>query len=169
MDRVHCAACNTEHDLSELEPSFARPDAFFALPPDERTARVRDAGDACTIRDDAGRERHYLRARVPVPVRGEHEPFHWIAWVEVDALWWRRLVDEVHDGEAITFQCPATLANAFPGYHDSTLGLRGVVWVTDRRLRPSFVLDAALRHPLAAEQRDGIHTERVLEIVGAHG
>lgn len=169
MDRVHCAACNTEHDLSELEPSFARPDAFFALPPDERTARVRDCGDACTIRDDAGVARHYLRVRVPVPVRGEHEPFHWIAWAEVDALWWRRLVDDVRDGEAVTFQCPATLANAFPGYRDTTFGLRGAVWVTERRLRPSFVLDVGLRHPLAAEQRDGIHAERVLEIVGAHG
>ena len=141
MDRVHCAACNTEHDLSELEPSFARPDAFFALPPDERASRVRDAGDACTIRDDAGIEHHYLRARVPVPVRGEHEPF----------------------------QCPATLANEFPGYPDSTLGLSGTLRVTERRLRPAFTLCESVRHPLAAEQRDGIHTERVLEIVGAHG
>jgi hypothetical protein len=169
MDRVHCAACNTEHDLSELEPSFARPDAFFALPPDERASRVRDAGDACTIRDDAGIEHHYLRARVPVPVRGEHEPFHWVAWVEMDAASWRRLVVEVCDGEAVAFQCPATLANEFPGYPDSTLGLSGTLRVTERRLRPAFTLCESVRHPLAAEQREGIHTERVLEIVGAHG
>ena len=169
MDRVHCAACNTEHDLSELEPSFARPDAFFALPPDERDARVRDAGDACAIRDDAGEVHHYLRTRVPVPVRGEQEPFHWIAWVEIDAASWRRLVDEVCEGEAVTFQCPATLANDFPGYDASTLGLIGTMRVTDRRLRPAFTLCESVRHTLATEQRDGIHAERVLEIVGAHG
>lgn len=168
MDRVHCAACNAEHDLSELEPSFARPDAFFALPPDERTARVRDCGDACTIRDDAGAARHYLRVRVPIPVRGEHEAFHWIAWAEIDAACWRRLVDEAHDGEGTTFACAARLANDFPGY-PATLDLPGVVQVTERLLRPGFMLAADVRHPLATEQREGIHAERLLEIVGAHG
>ena len=169
MDRVHCATCKTEHDLSELEPSFVRPDAFFAIPPDERETRVRDAGDACTIRDDAGVERHYLRVRVPLPVRGEHEPFHWIAWAEIDPASWRRLVDEVCDGEAVTFECPAALANDFPGYVDATLGLAGTMRVTERRLRPSFTLCSSVRHALAAEQREGIHAERLLEIVGAHG
>ena len=169
MDRVHCATCRTEHDLSELEPSFARPDAFFDVPPDARAARVRDAGDACTIRDDAGVAHHYLRVRVPVPVRGEHEPFHWIAWAEIDADSWRRLVDEVCDGDAVTFECPASLANAFPGYLYTTLGLAGTMRVVERRLRPTFTLCESVSHALATEQRDGIHAERLLEIVGAHG
>ena len=168
MDRVHCAACNTEHDLSELEPSFAHPDAWFSLAPDERATRVRDAGDACTIRADDGTQHHYLRVRVPVPVRGEHEPFHWIAWAEIDPGSWRRLVDEVCDGEAVTFECPATLANDFPGYTHSTLGLAGTMRVTERRLRPAFTLCSSVHHALATEQREGVHTERVLEIVGAH-
>lgn len=168
MDRVHCAACNTEHDLSELEPSFARPDAFFAVPPEERAARVRDCGDACTIRDDAGIAHHYLRVRLPIPVRGEHEPFHWIAWAEIDAGCWRRLVDEAHDGEETTFSCGARLANDFPGY-PATLEMAGIVQVTERMLRPAFTIADDVEHPLADEQREGIHAERLLEIVGAHG
>lgn len=168
MDRVHCAACNAEHDLSELEPNFERPDAFFALPPDERPTRVREAGDACIIRDDTGGAHHYLHVRVPIPVRGERVPFHWIAWVEVDAPSWRRLVDGDGDGRDGAFACDASLANAFPGY-PSTLGMRGTVQVTERRLRPAFTIDGGISHPLAHEQRDGIHAERLLEIVGAHG
>src|SRR4051812_36314442 len=169
MDRVHCATCNTEHDLSELEPSFVHPDAWFALAPAERATRVREAGDACTIEDEDGARHHYLRVLVPVPVRGEHEPFHWVAWAEIDRASWRRLVNEVCEGDALTFECPARLANDFPGYHDSTLDLPGTMHVIDRRLHPAFTLCASVHHALATEQREGVHTERVLEIVGAHG
>ena len=169
MDRVHCAACNAEHDLSELEPNFERPDAFFAVPPHERATRVCEAGDACIIRDGDGGASHYLHVLVPIPVRGERTPFHWVAWVEVDAGAWRRLVDgDALDVGADSFACAATLANEFPGY-PPTLGMRGTVQVTERRLRPAFTIDNEVAHPLAREQREGIHAERLLEIVGAHG
>ena len=168
MDRVHCAACNAEHDLSELEPCFERPDACLALADEERAWRVRDAGDACTLRGDDGSARHFLRARVAIPIRGEREPFHWNAWVEIDGDSWRRLVDDTREGADDAFACAATLANDFPGY-PATLGLPGIVRVTERCLRPCFVLADDVRHPLATEQRDGIRAERLLEIVGAHG
>jgi hypothetical protein len=129
---------------------------------------VHDAGDACTIRCDDGTVRHYLRVRVPIPDRGGGEPFHWIAWAEVDAGSWRRLVEESRDGDGTTFACAASLANDFPGY-PAPMGLPGTLQVTERRLRPSFRIATDVRHPLASEQRDGIHAERLLEIVAAHG
>lgn len=171
MDRVHCAACNAEHDLSDLEPNFERPDAFFAVAPAERASRICDAGDACIVRDEQGDAHYYLHVLVPIPVRGERVPFHWVAWVEIDAAPWRRLVDGLAaDGRSAdgAFACTASLANDFPGY-PSTLGMRGTVQVMERRLRPAFTIAADVAHPLAREQREGIQAERLLEIVGAHG
>lgn len=166
MDRLYCAACNVEHDLSQLEPNFTRPDALLALGPADVASRVRDFGDAVAIGDGDGTVRHYLHVRLPVPVRGERDHFHWVAWVQVGREPWHRLV-EGRGGDA-PFSFVATLANDFPGY-PSTLGLPGSVHVVDRALRPSFVILPDVRHPLAAEQREGILPERLLEIVGAHG
>lgn len=165
MDRLFCAACNVEHDLSELEPNFTRPDAALAIPPAELAGRLHDLGDACAIRDDGGTVRHYVHVRLPVPVRGEREHFHWIAWVQVGPAVFRRLVEGRVESP---FSVVATLANDFPGY-PSTLGLPGSMHVVDGALRPSFVILPDVRHPLAAEQREGILPERLLEIVGAHG
>ena len=36
LDRIRCATCGEEHDLSDMEPTFARPDALIAVPVEER-------------------------------------------------------------------------------------------------------------------------------------
>ena len=79
MDRVVCPICGEEHDLSEMQVGFDKPDAFFAVPPDEREQRVDLTPDVVAIDET----HHYLRGVLEIPVRGEAQPFGWGIWVKV--------------------------------------------------------------------------------------
>ena len=54
------------------------------------------------------------------------------------------------------------LANAFPGMATTT-GLAGQLRLTRPRMVPDFYFDAMTDHSLAAEQREGVLLERVIE------
>ena len=164
MDRMRCAHCGNEHDLSELEPSYDRPDAYFEVPAEERDDRTHFGSDEGRIRNaDDPERRHFLRALLPIPVRGERESCSWGVWVEVSSRAWERTRslwnDPVqHDEPPFVGQ----LANALAGY-DGTLGLPGVVQLTGPATAPRFILDDGVAHPLARDQREGVFPERVLE------
>src|SRR5688572_26783627 len=100
LDRVPCAQCGVEHDLSDLEPSFWRPDHWFAVPEDERETRIWDSNDACAIRapDDAD-WRYFLRTLLPVAVHGEGRAFCHGLWVEVPAASFHRVIERWRDPE----------------------------------------------------------------------
>ena len=168
MDRVRCAKCGEEHDLSEVEPSYGRPDAYFDVPPAEREARASFSKDEGRIRDAEDAERrHFLRVLLPMPVRGEDE-MCWGVWVEVSGWSWDRaqeLWDAADQGQEPPFD--AVLANALAGYV-GTLGLRGQVQLTGPTTAPRFELAAETDHPLAREQREGVYLERALEWVASH-
>jgi hypothetical protein len=164
MSRVRCARCGAEHDLSEMEPRFDSPRAYGEVPPEEREHRTKLASDWCLVRDAADTERRYfLRALLPIPVRGDAHACSWGIWVEVSADVFGR-VWELWDAEDQGSEPPfrATLANRAPGYPD-TLGLPGALQLTSPRSVPRFTLDLELDHPLAREQREGVYPERVLE------
>ena len=164
LDRIRCATCGEEHDLSDMEPTFARPDAFIAVPVEERERRTRHSDDWCVVRGEPGeRDRYFYRAVLPVPVRGEGRDVNWGVWVEVAERDYGRIADlwEAPDQhEAPPFA--AALANALADY-PPTSGLPGTLHLVSASRRPVFRLDPALDHPLAAEQRDGVYAERVLE------
>ena len=164
MDRVRCATCGVEHDLSDLEPGYRWPDAYLAVPPGERQFRTTGGRDHCGVRDAADTERRYfLRVRLLVPVRGHATPCGWGVWVEVSesafartrALWY----DPEQDREP---PFPGYLANSFMDY-PPTLGLPGSVQLTGPKTVPTFALAPDLDHPLAREQRTGVYPERVVE------
>jgi hypothetical protein len=169
MDRRICPTCGTEHDLSDMEPSYARPDAYLAVPKTERASRTSGGKDACRVRDAADRTRQYfLRVLLPVAVRGEGHSCCWGVWVEVDEASFAR-ADKLWDDPKQATETPfaATLANKLKGYQ-GTLGLPGSVQLTGPTSVPSFSLAASVDHPLATEQRDGVYPERVLEWLANH-
>jgi len=162
MDRVRCSQCGEEHDLSEMEPSFAYPDAYFEVPEEQRAKCITFAGGgaACTIRcAEEFAERHFLRALLPIPVRGEDDAFCWGVWVEVSESDFARSHEQSY-GEELAFD--ATLANEIPGIAPS-LGLAGELQLVEPSLLPPFLLTEESDHPLVDEQRDGVYPERVLE------
>jgi hypothetical protein len=169
MDRVICPECGVEHDLSDMEPSYRWPDAYLAVPPAERAFRTLAGKDDCRIRDaeDTAR-RYFLRAVLPVPIRGEHAPCGWGVWVEVGESAFERVRALWTDADqALEPAFPGALANALTGY-ENTLGLPGSLQLTGPRSVPRFTLDAGLAHPLAQEQREGVFPERVVEWLGSH-
>lgn len=172
MSGMRCPHCGETHDLSDMEPSFRWPDAYVAVPDAERAARTRGARDWCMVRDAAGAAtRFFLRVVLPVPVRGDARPCNWGVWVEVDEPTYAR-VHELWSDDAQVQEPPfaARLANAVPTY-PPTLGLPGTLRLTGPASVPAFRLALPSDHPLAVEQRDGVHPERVLEWLGGqvHG
>jgi hypothetical protein len=110
----------------------------------------------------------FLRALLPIPVRGKREASCWGLWVEVDEATMNRVVelwDDPRQGTEPPF--PARVANTIKGY-PPTLGLPGTLQLTGPTTPPRFVLDPGLDHLLAEEQRRGVFPERVLEWLHSH-
>lgn len=169
MDKVRCGTCGGEHDLSEMEPSYTYPDAYLAVPPDERAERATVGTDECRLVEGPDTDpRYFLRVLLPMPVRGEEEECSWGVWAEVSERAFER-TRELWDDPAQYDEPPftATLANALTGY-SATLGLPGAITLSGPAIIPTFILADELEHPLAHEQRTGVHPERVVEWLFAH-
>ena len=162
--KLPCAKCGSLHDIADLEPSLARPDAFLAVPPSERADRTQATNDLCSVRDGDNRERRwFVRVLVPFPVRGLERPCCWGVWSEVSAPDYAKVVLLWNDPD----QCShppfrAVLANDLDGY-PPTAGLRGTIAFRNVDSIPFFEFDADVQHPFAEEARAGVTPERVLE------
>ena len=161
---MRCATCGEEHDWSVMEPSFERPDAYWAVPEAERPHRVLAGKSDCRIRDMADTQRRYfLRVMLPIPIRGEDRACNWGIWVEVSAADFKTTWDRWDDPDQAG-QPPfaGVLANSVGGYPE-TVGLRGRVQLTGPKTPPDFTFDDDVDHAFAQEQRDGVFPERRLE------
>jgi hypothetical protein len=152
------------HDISAIEPSLKRPDAFLEVPTAERTRRTHAGDDFCVIRSRDGAERRYfVRVLIPVLVHDMIDPCCWGTWCEVSGADYESISRLWNDPA----QCDhpamsATLANDIPGY-PPTVGLAGKVRFVDRKQIPHFGFAAAVDHPFVAEVRSGVGPARVLE------
>lgn len=169
MDKVRCGTCGGEHDLSEMEPSYTYPDAYLDMSPEARRLRAMVGTDDCRLRDSDGTAaRYFLRVLLPMPVLGEPEACAWGVWAEVSESAFtrtRQLWNDPAQLDEPPFQ--GTLANALSCY-SATLGLPGAVKLSGPAVVPTFLLAHELDHPLALEQRSGVHPERVVEWLFAH-
>jgi hypothetical protein len=161
---MRCATCGQEHDWGSMEPSFERPDAFWAVPEAERPHRTLAGKSDCRIRNPEDTERRYfLRVLLPIPMRGEAAACNWGLWVEVSErdfrTAWKRW-DDTDQAQEAPF--PAAVANCIAGY-PATLGLPGMVQLTGPTTPPEFNFAPDLDHPFAVEQREGVYPERRLE------
>ena len=165
---IHCSKCGELHDLSEMEPTYDYPDAYFALPESERASRTFLSSDldACAVYDPATRTAdHYLRVVMPIPVRGEGDskPCCWGVWVRVSERDFERTIELWTDADQENEPpMPATLANDIIEYRPC-LGLSGLMRLSGPRTRPFFHLDGDVAHPLVIEQQSGVYPERVVE------
>lgn len=164
MNRVKCPKCGEEHDPSQIEPSFDRPDAWFQIPKAERADRTWDGGTACMLREtDSAPRRHFLRVVLPVKVRAEPRTYSWGVWVEVSETDFDVAMNRWEDPEQAN-EPPfrGVLANELPDM-PPTLGLEGAVQLVSPHRVPDFVLDPGSDHPLALEQHHGVFPERLVE------
>jgi hypothetical protein len=78
MTAIRCRTCGESHDLSGIEPSFTRPDAFFAVPPDQRDRRINADNDTCLISSQDGQALAcFIRAVLRVPILDAHTTIGW--------------------------------------------------------------------------------------------
>ena len=152
---VTCPGCGEQHDLSDMQVGFDKPDAYFAVHPDERDRRWILTAELAVL-DGA---RFFVRGVLEIPVSGEPHPYAWGVWARVDEDHARALEGGGAEGAAF----PGRLANQLPGY-PQTLGLEVVVRARGAERRPALTV-AGEAHPLGVEQRGGVYVERVLEMV----
>jgi hypothetical protein len=164
MDTFRCSACGGEHSLSDIEPCFDRPDAYFDVPAHERGERTWNDPHLCVIWEtEQSERRHFLRVLLPIPIHGEDRAYNWGVWAEVAEEDFAR----THDGwsdphRAQTPPFAGQLANLLPQM-PPTLGLLGAVQVSAPGEIPRFGLAPHADHPLAQQQRDGVFPEQVIE------
>lgn len=158
--RFQCATCGSQHDASELEPSFQAPSAYWRVPAEERDDRTLLKRERCWIRDAAGTQRRFfLRVVMPIPVRGEERPCYWGVWVEIDRAVGQRIDDLWDDPDQDKEPLlPATLANEAPEFPGSE-GLPGFLQLIDERTRPHFMIASTVQHRLQHAQMDGVPVE----------
>jgi hypothetical protein len=164
VDKVRCSECGDDHDPSDIEPSFKRPDAWFDIPEEERADRTWDGDKVCLLREtETVPRRHYLRVVLPIPIRGETGVYNWGVWVEVSAAHFDVTLNRWADPEQGSEPpFPGLLANELPDM-PPTLGLTGSVQLVGPEHVPDFFLDPAIDHPLVREQQEGVFPERLIE------
>ncbi len=160
--RVECSHCGKDHELEDMEPSYARPDVIDALGEPERS-RCIVARDFGQMVEADGERAYFVRVLLPIPVLGKAMPCCWGIWARVD----RRTFEEVRE----LWEDPAQLeraawsgviANQLSGYPGS-LGLGGTLRFADVKQIPHFILLPEVVHSLATDQRIGVSQEQVRE------
>ena len=130
------------------------------MPENERVARGILTADYCTLRN----EDFFVRACLEVPVINQIEPFIWGIWVSLSPDNFERARNLANDPNR-TKEPPyfGWLSSRIQIYPD-TLLLKTHVHSRSVGTRPYIELEPT-NHPLAIEQRTGITSARVREIL----
>ena len=131
-----------------MEPAFARPDAYVAVPREDRPRRISESDNACLIASEDGqRLRCFVRAVLHVPIQDERSEIGWGLWVQVDHPTYWRLASLWEDPDQVAAPpLSCEVANDIPTY-PSTRGLPGVIRLTGPDTRPALTLAADSEHP----------------------
>lgn len=122
--------------------------------------RVTLDDNECVVRVK-GENYHFLRGRLALPVQKGDRDFHWLIWVSVSAASWAAL-SASEDDPARRKPKPffGWLASELP-FETTTVGLPTTVSPNGAGELPSIWVNIASKHPLGAEQRQGISAERL--------
>jgi hypothetical protein len=165
MATIRCAQCGQEHDLSGIEPSYWRPDAFLALEASDREARAKHTNDYCIIAPSEATDppRCFVRGVLPVAILGESEDLGWGLWVEMHPFQFDRVWNRWNDPDQ-SQEPPLTcwIANQIKHYPD-TRGLPCWLQLESPSQRPTIRLALGLEHPFAREVAEGVDLPRSLE------
>jgi len=156
-----CATCGQEHEGLPLDFGFDEPSYWDGGRSDGDFVDT----DLCAWTDDDGTRCYFIRGVLEIPVPKIGGRFAYGVWGSLSEESYERVVARWDDPRRVDDEPYFSwLSNSIPGYPE-TLSLRANVTTGTLDLRPSIVL-LDDDHPLAIEQRDGITTARVEEIVG---
>jgi hypothetical protein len=157
-----CKSCNLYHDELPMALGPDAPSEWYQIPEAERAQRAQLSADQCVIDG----EKFFVRGRIMLLVTNADEAFTWLAWVAVSK--------ESFQYSSATWNTPGRekippsfgwLRSARP-YTPSTLNMSARVRTMPVGERAVIDLEES-DHPLAIEQRDGISSTRLQELVEA--
>jgi hypothetical protein len=158
-----CAVCGKRHPIAESELFFQRPDPIWGLSKSERPKRCKESDDLCVLWGEEGkRDRHFVRAVLPLPVSGRDRPYRIGVWVETTKKDFRRILDlwsAADQAEEPPFK--VRLANQLP-VEGKSLGLVVHLQLAGPTERPAVVIPES-KHSLYREQSRGITPHRAYE------
>ncbi len=157
--RFKCKDCENWHE-GWPDVAYAEPDYSAAITGPERAQRVQLGSDLCVVDG----EHFFIRCTLRVPVRGTYEDFGWGIWSSLSRANFERYYQSCDDDMSGWEPMFGYLSNRLSHYPD-TLSLKLSVQTGPAGKRPSVQLEPT-DHPLAADQRDGMSMEKLLEIVG---
>lgn len=163
-----CAYCGEHHDGTDGSAEspwpalgFRRPDPYLELDTHSRRFHALANNDLCLI-DRARGADCFLRAILPIPIKGEEAALEYGPWVQVSGFCYDDYVDNYEDPDHRE-DYAGQLATAIPGY-SGTLSVPAQV-CTRGSQRPLLVPDSTFGHPLVRDFYDGIaRTEAELRI-----
>jgi hypothetical protein len=158
-----CKSCNLYHDELPVALGPDAPSPWYQVPESERAQRTQLSADQCVIDG----KQFFVRGRIMLLVTDTaDEAFTWLAWVAVSK--------ESFMYSSATWNTPGRekslpsfgwLQTALP-YTPSTLNMAVRIRTMPVGERAVIDLDES-DHPLAIEQRDGISSARLQDLVAA--
>ncbi len=162
MFRFKCNRCDKWHEEMPTL-GYEAPLYYEEVPVGERGERCSLNTDVCVIDDQF----FFVKGCLEIPVHGENAKFSYGVWVSLSKASFQTFLEHynkpVRSHFGVFF---GWLSNRLPLYPD-TLSLKTNVHMRDYGIRPYIELGQT-DHPLAIEQREGIHVTRVGEIYGYH-
>jgi hypothetical protein len=160
-----CEECGSQHDDVAWAFAMPAPDQWARASEAERETGEFDP-DSCII-TVGGVVSYFIRGHLELPVLGSDlGPFTWSVWVSVSQEDMLRAAQTWEDrARARVAPMACWLANELP-YQASTVMLPGQLVLGAPGAVPAVRLHPAVRHPLIAEQEDGITRHRVAELGG---
>ncbi|MEO6688064.1 MAG: DUF2199 domain-containing protein [Dokdonella sp.] len=159
-----CGSCGRVHANMEISHNF--PDCLGTMSRWQWRHRVQDDDRDELLLD--GRRR-FVRGLLPVPVAGANDPYRFGVWVErLDPARGTRDIDGNDTERRLQRGACGLIANDLLFQRKSTLGLEVGVRQRGDELRPEFMLDDNVDHPLATLQRKGMPSDmprRLLTLV----
>ncbi|MCE0504514.1 DUF2199 domain-containing protein [Roseivivax sp. GX 12232] len=146
-----------------IDFGFGAPDDWpFALP--EEGGVVAEGEDKLSEELCRLGDRRFLRAHLPLAVRGAEDAAHLAPWVEVAPEHFYAALDRIESGATETVEVPTTLANALPAPFDGPQP--GTLVLGAPEARPGFFPEAG---PLAEALREGLSFDALLDLYAGLG
>jgi hypothetical protein len=159
MPGFQCGTCGRLHDHLPRDIGYRRPDAYLAIPEEERERRAEVTNDLCIVDGTL----FLIRGMLYLPIT-DGGRFGWGIWAAVSEDDYCTYLDAWEsDTEDETPPFAGRLANALSPYPGAE-GLDVVVKLRSGGQRPLFTV-VSEHHPLGVEQRAGISDEKAHSFV----
>lgn len=160
--RFRCATCGDWHE-GPIDLGFEAPYYWYTVPEHERNTRAELTDDWCSI---DGTD-FFVRGVLLVPIVNTDEWFGFGLWMSVSETNHRRYIETFDSNDQSRLGAfVGWMSSQITGYPDM-LRLKVRAELQDGRQRPHLILEPT-GHPLAIEQREGITSKRVGEILSPY-